>query len=89
MGIPELFDRNDPDRKQIIGPWGHLLQTRQQTYQDISTRFDRELAEEIIYYTYNSNHINRYFSEDYLSVFQGSAFEVIEHQITFRLILIL
>jgi len=83
VGIPERFDRNDPDRKQIFAPWGHLLQTRQQTYQDICTRFDREFAEEIIYYTYNSNHINRYFSEDYLSVFQASTFAIIEHQITF------
>jgi len=83
VGIPERFDRNEPARKQIFAPWGHLLQTRQQTYQDISNRFDREFAEEIIYYTYNSNHINRYFSEDYLSVFQASSFDVIEHQITF------
>lgn len=83
VGIPERFDRNDPDRKQIFAPWGHLLQTRQQTYQDISNRFDREFAEEIIYYTYNSNHINRYFSEDYLCIFKASSFDVIEHQITF------
>jgi len=83
VGTPERFDRNDPARKQIFAPWGHLLQTRQQTYQDICTRFDREFAEEIIYYTYNSNHINRYFSEDYLSVFQASSFDIIEHQITF------
>ena len=80
---PERFDRNDPDRKQIIGNWGYLLQTRKQTYQDIKTRFDREFAEEIIYYTYNSSHINRYFSKDCLSVFQASSFEVVEHQITF------
>ena len=84
VGIPERFDRNDPARKQIFGPWGHLLQTRQQTYQDISTRFDREFAEEIIYYTYNSNHINRYFSEDYPYFFQLSQFKVLEHYITFE-----
>jgi len=83
VGIPERFDRNDPVRNQIFAPWGHLLQTRQQTYQDIFNRFDREFAEEIIYYTYNSGHINRYFSEDYLSVFQASTFDVVEHQITF------
>ena len=64
--IPERFDRNDPVCKQMFGPWGHLLQSRQQTYQDISTRFDCEFAEEIIYYTLNSYHINRYFNEDYL-----------------------
>ena len=83
VGIPERFDLNDPARKQIFGLWGHLLQTRQQTYQDILKRFDRDFAEEIVYYTYNSNHINRYFSEDYLCAFQASSFEVVEHQITF------
>ncbi|MFZ4379753.1 MAG: hypothetical protein ACOYN1_08350, partial [Polynucleobacter sp.] len=83
VGIPERFDRNDPARQQIFGHWGHLLQTRQQTYQDILKRFDGDFAEEIIYYTYNSNHINRYFSEDYLCIFEASSFEVVEHQITF------
>ena len=83
VGIPERFDRNDPARKQIFIPWGHLLQTHLQTYQEISNPFDLEFAEEIIYYPYNSNHINRYFSEDYLSVFQASTFEIIELQITF------
>lgn len=83
VGIPERFDRNDPAHKQIFVPWGHLLQTRLQTYQEISNPFDLEFAEEIIHYKYNSNHINRYFSENYLSVFQASFFEVIEHLITF------
>jgi len=83
IGIPERFDCDDSAREQIFGPWGHLLQTRKQTYEDILKRFDRDFAEEIIYYAYNSNHINRYFSEDYLSAFQVSSFAVVEHQITF------
>ena len=83
VGIPERFDSNDPARKQIFVPWGNLSQTRLQTYQEISNRFDLEFAEEIIYYTYNSNHINRCSSEDCWSVFQSSTFDIIEHQITF------
>lgn len=83
VSIPERFDRNDAVCKEMYEPWGHLLQSRKQTYQYISTRFDNEFAEEIIYYTYNDNQINRYFSEDYLSVFQAPSVEVVEHQITF------
>lgn len=83
VGIPERFDLRDPLRQQIFVPWGHLLQTRQQTYQDILKRFDRDFAEEIVYYTYNSNHINRYFSEDYLCMFEASSLHVVKYMITF------
>ena len=83
VGIPDRFDQSNPACKQIFLPWMHLLQTRLQTYQDILRRFDRDFAEEIVYYTYNSGHINRYFSEDYLGIFQSSSFEVLEYQITF------
>ena len=83
IGIPERFDCDDPARQQLFAPWGHLLQTRKQTYGDFLKRFDRDFAEQIIYYTYNSSHINRYFSEDYLTAFRASSFAVVEHQITF------
>ena len=83
VGIPERFDPHNHKQLYIFQPWGHLLQTRSQTYQDISARFDREFAEEIIYYAYNSNHINRYFSEDYATVFARSKFNVSNFQLTF------
>ena len=37
-------------------------------------RFDIDFAEEVLYYTYNSNHINRYFYEDYFMIFNNSPF---------------
>lgn len=83
IGIPERFDKSDPARSFIFRPWGHLLQSRHQTYHDICKRFDRDFAEEIIYYTYNSNHINRYFTEDYASAFKMSSFDIPEIQLTF------
>ena len=50
----------------------------------IRDRYDSEFAEEVIYYTYNSDHINRYFSEDYLMAFEASAFEIDQYQLTFQ-----
>jgi SAM-dependent methyltransferase len=83
IGIPERFDRKLPHQSCIFKPWGHLLQSRAQTYIDIRDRFDAPFAEDVIYNTYNSNHINRYFSEDYRVIFDGSGFDVVEYQITF------
>jgi SAM-dependent methyltransferase len=83
IGIPKRFETQMPHQKYIFLPWGHLLQSRSQTYMDISTRFDCSFAEEVIYYTYNSNHINRYFSEDYRVLFDASGFEVADYRLTF------
>jgi hypothetical protein len=83
IGIPDRFDTQLPHQCYIFKPWGHLLQSRSQTYIDIRNRFDAAFAEEVIYNTYNSNHINRYFSEDYRVVFDESEFDIVEYQITF------
>jgi len=83
VGIPDRFDKQFPQQNYIFRPWGHLLQSRSQTFADIRSRFDRAFAEEVIYNTYNSNHINRYFSEDYRVIFDESGFQVLEFQITF------
>jgi len=83
VGIPDRFDKNLPEQSYIFRPWGHLLQSRRQTFGDISKRFDADFAEEVIYNTYNSNHINRYFSEDYRTIFEASGFNIIDYQHTF------
>ena len=83
IGIPERFNKQLPQQSYIFQPWGHLLQTRIQTFADIKNRFDSAFAEEVIYNTYNSNHINRYFSEDYQIIFEDSGFNIEEYQITF------
>ena len=83
IDVPKRFDRSLNHQNYIFKPWGHLLQSRKTTFKDISQRFDTEFAEEIIYNTYNSNHINRYFSEDYKIIFESSEFEISEYQITF------
>jgi len=83
IGIPERFDKKLQHQSYIFKPWGHLLQNRSYTYIDIRNRFDAPFAEEVIYNTYNSNHINRYFSEDYRVIFDNSEFDIVEYQITF------
>ena len=83
IGIPERFNKQLPQQSYIFQPWGHLLQTRNQTFANIKNRFDSTFAEEVIYNTYNSNHINRYFSEDYQIIFEDSGFNIEEYQITF------
>jgi SAM-dependent methyltransferase len=83
IGIPDRFARQLTEQSYIFKPWGHLLQSRSQTFLDIKSRFDGAFAEEVIYSTYNSNHINRYFSEDYRVCFDASGFEIVDYQITF------
>jgi SAM-dependent methyltransferase len=83
IGIPERFDQSNPQQSYVFEPWGHLLNSRLQAFQDLTARFDAEFAEEVIYYTYNSDRINRYFSEDYLLVFQASPFVVDHCQLSF------
>ncbi|MBF0409930.1 MAG: class I SAM-dependent methyltransferase [Candidatus Riflebacteria bacterium] len=83
IGIPDRFDKSLEHQNYIFRPWGHLLQTRTKAYLDLLARFDCRFAEEIIYYTYNSNQINRYFSEDYINIFRHSRFQVELCQPTF------
>lgn len=83
LGIPERFDQKLQHQSYIFQPWGHLLQSRSQTYADISNRFDKQFAEEVIYNTFNSTHINRYFSEDYFAIFNNSGFDILNYLITF------
>jgi len=59
-----------------------LLQSRGKAFADIISRFDSTFAEEVIYSTYNSNHINRYFSEDCQIIFQDSGLNIEKYQIT-------
>ena len=83
IGIPARFESSNNDQQQIFRPWEHLLLTRSQAFQLIRDRFDSEFAEEVIYYTYNSDHINRYFSEDYLIILQNILFKIEQYELTF------
>jgi SAM-dependent methyltransferase len=80
---PARFGEAPNSQSPIFQPWEHLLLTRSQAYEVLKDRFDSTFAEEVIYYTYNSDHINRYFSEDYFLAFRESPFVVQQAQGTF------
>jgi len=80
---PSKFRQTADEQNWIFKPWEHLLLTRSQAFHVMKDRFDSAFAEEVIYYTYNSDHINRYFSEDYLMAFQASLFAINQFQLTF------
>lgn len=75
----------DPKHQQfpIFEPWEHLLLNRRDAYKTLKQRFDSDFAEEVVYYTYNSDHINRYFSEDYSLFFEESPLICVKVQLTF------
>lgn len=72
--IPERFARDATT--PILLPWEHLLKNRRTLHQDLEQRFDRAFADELIYHTYNSPHINRYFTEDFVHIINLSKFHV-------------
>ena len=80
---PSRFGEPHNHHSPIFEPWEHLLLNRREAHDRLKRRFDSEFADEVIYYTYNSDHINRYFSEDYLMTFKESIFDCVEIQLTF------
>lgn len=81
--LPSRFGKPKNQHCPIFEPWEHLLLNRREAYKTLKQRFDSDFAEEVVYYTYNSGHINRYFSEDYLMVFEESPFIIREARLTF------
>lgn len=60
-----------------IPPWGHLLMRPMEMYDHlIGTGCDLAFARDVVYYVYTSNHINRFFLEDYLAIVARSDFKV-------------
>lgn len=78
--VPERFDCIKPlggwTTSEIFGPWDHLLMSRHQFIEHYSKKFDRLFAEELMYITYNSPQINRYFFEDYLEFIKQENFNI-------------
>ena len=82
--IPSKFLTKSSNHLYVFKPWGHLLQGIAETYIDICERFDKDFAEKVVYYTYNSPHINRYFSEDYIAMIRSSDFEIVNLELCFE-----
>lgn len=73
--VPDEF-LDDTGPKDILLPWEHLLKPRYELHRQLTTRFNKSFADEIIYQTFNSPHINRYFTEDYIRMIYETEFLV-------------
>ncbi|MBF0332207.1 MAG: class I SAM-dependent methyltransferase [Alphaproteobacteria bacterium] len=60
--------------QSVIGPWAHLLRTPPEMFHFLRDHTDEETASQIVYYIYNSPHINRLFVEDYMAYLESSPF---------------
>ena len=79
--LPPIVDKLGKEMsfgKSPIPPWGHLLMRPNELYQHIINHTDTDTAARIIYYVYNSPHINRLFVEDYIGFINISKFQSVE-----------
>jgi SAM-dependent methyltransferase len=83
VSVPERFGAERQDG-QILQPWEHLLKNRVTLYKDLRDRFDRIFADEVIYNVYNSPHINRYYTEDFIHFINESKFKVNQLLLSFQ-----
>jgi len=67
-----------------IPPWGHLLMRPPELCQYLYKITDKESADQIVYRVYNSDLINRFFTEDYLNFFQQSSFKIKQCHLTYQ-----
>jgi len=59
-----------------IPPWGHLLMRPPELCRYLYQHTDKETSDAITHYVYNSPHINRFFTEDYVEFINQSSFIV-------------
>jgi SAM-dependent methyltransferase len=59
-----------------IPPWGHLTMSPPEMCEHLYQHTDKKTADLLVYYIYNSDHINRFFLEDYLNFVQQSSFRI-------------
>jgi SAM-dependent methyltransferase len=85
--LPEIVDAagehwsfgNSP-----VPPWGHLLFRPTELYDLLCSKMDQETAKEIVYFVYNSPHINRFFLDDYIEMVERSCFVIQQAQPVFE-----
>lgn len=66
-----------------IPPWGHLLMKPSDLCRHLNKLTDEETANSIVYFVYNSPHINRFFTEDYVEFIEQSLFRVRRIELTY------
>jgi len=76
--LPNIYDQDGVVfnfENSPIPPWSHLYMSRHEMYEYLMGKFDREFSAKVLYYIFNSNHINRYFLDDFVSVVNLSRFK--------------
>jgi len=68
-------ESNNANIGELVGPWGHLLYGPAKLWSLLAPVIGERNASEFCYYTYHSNHINRYFVNDYLNAVKATKFE--------------
>lgn len=84
--LPKITDKQGNSfefSNSPIPPWGHLLMRPGELSQYLYQFTDKETAHLITYYVYNSPHINRFFTEDYIEFIEQSSFKVKTLELTF------
>ncbi|MFT3856688.1 MAG: class I SAM-dependent methyltransferase [Aquabacterium sp.] len=80
--LPEIMDKDGRSHNfgnSPIPPWGHLLMRPTELYDHLlKATGDRRFAQEVVYYVYNSNHINRFFLEDFVEMIGRSPFKPVQ-----------
>ena len=74
--MTDLQDRSFDFHNSPIPPWGHLLMKPAELCGYLYQFTDKKTADLITYYVYNSPHINRFFTEDYVEFINQSLFSV-------------
>ncbi len=73
--LPTMVDKSGKEMNfgnSPIPPWGHLLMKPPELYKHLLKFTDSESAAKIVYFVYHSPHINRLFTEDYVSFINDS-----------------
>lgn len=84
--LPEIIDKSGNKYNfgnSPIPPWGHLFMSRGEMSRYLYEKIDKTTADTIVYYVYQSNHINRFFTEDYLDAIEQSLFSINRLELTF------
>jgi glycosyltransferase involved in cell wall biosynthesis/SAM-dependent methyltransferase len=68
-----------------IPPWGHLLMGPSEMTKYLYQKIDKKTADLIVYYVYQSDHINRFFTEDYNNFLEQSFFTIKKFELSFTI----
>ena len=85
--LPQIVDKNGNKYdfgNSPIPPWGHLLMSRGEMTEYLYQKLDKQTADRIVYYVYQSNHINRFFTEDYIDAIEQSLFTINKLDLIFK-----